>query len=679
LFNFYQIIWNAKKMTTSILGRIISALIFNMVFTSCTFAKDELVLEIDPSAPIAKIQPTMYGIFFEDINFSADGGLYAEMVKNRSFEFDQPLMGWAQPSTNPYSSNLNSGIAHTLTYANNVNKNILRVNVFNGNNYSIVNEGFRGMGVVKGKDYLLSFYAANRDMTIKTITFQLIDPQDNVIATADVDPQLKDWNQYAAKLIANKTEEKARLKITFKGQGAIDLDMISLFPKDTWNGRAKGLRKDLVEVIADLKPGFLRFPGGCIIEGRTLAQRYQWKQTLGGIEQRATMVSRWNTEFSHKLTPDYFQSFGLGFYEYFQLAEDLGAEPIPVISCGIACQFNTGELVPISELDPYIQDALDLIEFANGSTETPWGMVRASMGHPDKFNLKYLGIGNEQWGPQYIERFELFQKIIKEKHPEIVLISGSGPFPDGELFDYAHKELKKLGAEIIDEHYYKDMNWFKQNATRYDRYDRNGPKIFAGEYAAQSVATVSPKNKNSWETALVEAAFMTGLERNADIVHMTSYAPLMAHVDAWQWSPNMIWFNNLEVLRTANYQVQKLFANNKGTDLLKVSANNEYLTGQSGIYASAVKDSISKSVIVKIVNTKNTERKIKINVKNTVLNSQVSIITLASDQLDKENTFSNPAALLPKTDIRTLDSDLLTVTLPKNSVLVVRVSSEEKF
>lgn len=666
-------------MTTSILGRIISALIFNMVFTSCTFAKDELVLEIDPSAPIAKIQPTMYGIFFEDINFSADGGLYAEMVKNRSFEFDQPLMGWAQPSTNPYSSNLNSGIAHTLTYANNVNKNILRVNVFNGNNYSIVNEGFRGMGVVKGKDYLLSFYAANRDMTIKTITFQLIDPQDNVIATADVDPQLKDWNQYAAKLIANKTEEKARLKITFKGQGAIDLDMISLFPKDTWNGRAKGLRKDLVEVIADLKPGFLRFPGGCIIEGRTLAQRYQWKQTLGGIEQRATMVSRWNTEFSHKLTPDYFQSFGLGFYEYFQLAEDLGAEPIPVISCGIACQFNTGELVPISELDPYIQDALDLIEFANGSTETPWGMVRASMGHPDKFNLKYLGIGNEQWGPQYIERFELFQKIIKEKHPEIVLISGSGPFPDGELFDYAHKELKKLGAEIIDEHYYKDMNWFKQNATRYDRYDRNGPKIFAGEYAAQSVATVSPKNKNSWETALVEAAFMTGLERNADIVHMTSYAPLMAHVDAWQWSPNMIWFNNLEVLRTANYQVQKLFANNKGTDLLKVSANNEYLTGQSGIYASAVKDSISKSVIVKIVNTKNTERKIKINVKNTVLNSQVSIITLASDQLDKENTFSNPAALLPKTDIRTLDSDLLTVTLPKNSVLVVRVSSEEKF
>ena len=663
-------------MALSVLSRNTALFIFSILFTSIVFAKDDMVLDIDSAKPVAKIQPTMYGIFFEDINFSADGGLYAEMVKNRSFEFDQPLMGWTQPATAPYSSNLNSGIAHTMSYANNVNKNILRVNVFNGNNYSIVNEGFRGMGVVKGKEYLLSFYAANPDVNIKTITFQLIDPKDNVIATADIDPQVKDWNQYAATLIATKAEEKARLKITFKGHGAIDLDMISLFPKDTWNGRTKGLRKDLVEVIADLKPGFLRFPGGCIIEGRTLAQRYQWKQTLGAIEQRSTMISRWNTEFSHKLTPDYFQSFGLGFYEYFQLAEDLGAEPIPVVSCGIACQFNTGEVVPLSEMDPYIQDALDLIEFANGSTDTPWGMVRASMGHPEKFNLKYLGIGNEQWGPQYIERFELFQKALKEKHPEIVLISGSGPFPDGELFDYAHKELKKLGAEIIDEHYYKDMAWFKQNATRYDSYDRNGPKIFAGEYAAQSVATVSPKNKNSWETALVEAAFMTGLERNADIVHMTSYAPLMAHVDAWQWSPNMIWFNNLEVLRTLNYQVQKLFSNNKGTDLLRVSNKNEAVTGQEGIYASAVKDSINKSVIVKLVNTKGSERTIKINAKNRMVASPVSITTLASDKLDMENTFANPAALLPKMETKKSNADQLDLILPKNSVVIVKFAIE---
>lgn len=660
-------------MKLSLLKTNTALFMFSILFASAVAAQNEMVLDIDSATPVAKIQPTMYGIFFEDINFAADGGLYAEMVKNRSFEFDQPLMGWTQPATKPYSSNLNSGVAHTLSYANNLNKNILRVDVFDGNNYSLVNDGFRGMGVKKGKEYQLSFYAANRDLNIKGISFQLVDPQNNVIATTQIDPNIKDWKQYKATLIANKTEEKARLKITFKGRGTIDLDMISLFPKDTWKGRPNGLRKDLVELIADLKPGFLRFPGGCIIEGRTLAQRYQWKKTLGAIEQRSTMISRWNTEFSHKLTPDYFQSFGLGFYEYFQLAEDLGAAPIPVISCGIACQFNSGELVPLSELDPYIQDALDLIEFANGSTDTPWGMVRASMGHPEKFNLKYLGIGNEQWGPQYIERFKLFQDVLKKKHPEIVLISGSGPFADGELFDYAHKELKKLGAEIIDEHYYKDMNWFKQNATRYDAYDRNGPKVFAGEYAAQSVAIVSPLNKNSWETALVEAAFMTGLERNADVVHMTSYAPLMAHVDAWQWAPNMIWFNNLESLPTVNYQVQKLFSNNKGTDLLRVLTKNDVLTGQEGIYASAVKDSVNNAAIVKLVNTGTTERAIKINIKNRVENSPVSITTLASDQLDKENTFANPAALLPKTETRKFAADQLSLTLPQNALVIIKL------
>src|SRR5690606_1510746 len=250
-------------------------------------------------------------------------------------------------------------------------------------------------------------------------------------------------------------------------------------------------------------------------------------------------------------------------------------------------------------------------------------------------------------------------------------------FPDGEHFDYAHKELKKLGAEIIDEHYYKDIAWFKKNATRYDNYDRNGPKIFAGEYAAQSVAIVSPQNRNSWETALVEAAFMTGLERNADVVHMTSYAPLMAHVDAWQWSPNMIWFNNLQVLPTANYQVQKLFANNKGTDLLSVSANKKNLTGQGGIYASAVRDSASRSNIVKIVNTKNVEKIIKINSKSRVMNSPVTITTLASDELDKENTFSNPSALLPRSETGEFNADQFSLKIPKYSVSVVRFTINE--
>jgi alpha-L-arabinofuranosidase len=653
-----------------------TVLLINFLFGSLTFAQDEVVLDIDTTS-VAKIQPTMYGIFFEDINFAADGGLYAELVKNRSFEFEQPLMGWLQPSTSRSSANHNSGIAHTLNFANNLsNKNILRVTIFNDKNYSLVNEGFRGMGIVKGDSYLLSFYAANNDKDIKKIIFQLVDHQNNVIATTKVSPKARDWHQYSARLIAKETAEKARLKITFEGQGVIDLDMISLFPKETWQGRAQGLRKDLVELLNDLNPGFLRFPGGCIIEGRTLAQRYQWKNTLGAIEKRPTMISRWNAEFTHKLTPDYFQTFGLGFYEYFQLAEDLGAEPIPVLNCGMACQFNTGELVPVSELDPYIQDAIDLIEFANGSLESAWGKVRADLGHPQPFNLKYLGIGNEQWGPQYIERFKVFQKVLKEKYPNIILISGSGPSSDGEHFDYAHKELKKLDAEIIDEHYYKDINWFKQNATRYDSYDRNGPKIFAGEYAAQSVAVVSPDNKNSWETALAEAAFMTGLERNADIVHLTSYAPLMAHVDAWQWAPNMIWFNNLKALPTINYQVQKLFANNSGTDLLRVTTDNKSLTGQNGLYASAVKNSavknsVNSSAIIKLVNTESTAKVIKINTKNRKVKSPVSITILASDDLKKEATFADPLALYPVTESKEFKADPIIVTLPKQSLVIV--------
>lgn len=649
-------------------------LLVNLFISSLIFAKDEMVLDIDTSSPVAKIQPTMYGIFFEDINFAADGGLYAELVKNRSFEFEQPLMGWSQPATKRISANLDSGVANTINFASNLtNKNIIRVQVFNDKNYSLINEGFRGMGIVKGKEYLLSFYAANMNRDIKKIIFQLIDQQNNVIAVTRVSPKEKDWHRYKAKLVAKKTEEKARLKISFEGQGTIDLDMISLFPEETWKGRQQGLRKDLIELLFDLKPGFLRFPGGCIIEGRTLAQRYQWKNTLGTIEKRPTMISRWNAEFAHKLTPDYFQTFGLGFYEYFQLAEDLGAEPIPVLNCGMACQFNSGELVPVSELDPYIQDAIDLIEFANGSLESPWGKVRADMGHPEPFHLKYLGIGNEQWGPQYIERFKIFQKVLKGKYPEIILISGSGPFPDGEHFDFAHKELKKLNAEIIDEHYYKDIDWFKQNATRYDSYDRNGPKIFAGEYAAQSVAIVSPENKNSWATALAEAAFMTGLERNADVVHMTSYAPLMAHVEAWQWAPNMIWFDNLNALPTVNYQVQKLFANNKGTSLLQVLTNNKPLTGQQGLYASAVKDSETRSVIIKLVNTNNVEKTVRINTKYQKLASPISITTLASDQLDKENTFADPLAIHPKTEKINIKEKPATITLLKQSLVIVRL------
>ena len=500
----------------------------------------------------------MYGVFFEDINFAADGGLYAEMIKNRSFEFENPLMGWNQPKSDRHSFNKQSGIATTVkVLENKTNPNFCRILINNAKGYELVNEGFRGMGIKKDEKYNLSLKAANHNGSIKKITFQFIDKNKKVLGETSIVPTSSDWQTYAAQFSATQTEAKAQLKITFEGTGTIDLDMISLFPEDTWNNRKNGLRKDIVQLLYDMKPGFLRFPGGCIVEGRTLAQRYQWKKTVGDVDKRETLINRWNTEFDHKPAPDYFQTFGLGFFEYFQLSEDLGAEPLPILSCGMACQFNTGELVPMDELNPYVQDALDLIEFANGSVDTPWGRIRSEMGHPKPFNLKLIGVGNEQWGPEYIERYKVFEKAIKAKYPAMTIVSGAGPFPDGDYFEYGTKELKKLNAEIVDEHYYKNPKWFRDNATRYDNYDRKGPKVFAGEYAAQSVAIASPDNKNNWECAFSEAAFMTGLERNAEVVHLTSYAPLMAHAEAWQWTPDMIWFNNLEAYGSAHYQVQQ--------------------------------------------------------------------------------------------------------------------------
>ncbi len=676
-------IYNRQQSRKKVMKNIRAALktiSFFSVFSLCStpsVAQENIPLDVDLTAS-ANIQPTMYGIFFEDINFSADGGLYAELVKNRSFEFEQPMMGWSQPATDPYATNENSGIANTLHFADNkTNKNVLRINVFNDQHYSLVNEGFRGMGIHNGEGYLLSFYANNPNRTIKNVVAQLIDAKGEIIASTKVSLAHADWHKYESRLVAKRTEEKASLRISFEGTGTLDMDMVSLFPNNTWKGREKGLRKDLVQLLADLKPGFLRFPGGCIIEGRTLAQRYQWKNTLGQTDSRPTMVSRWNTEFKHKLTPDYFQSFGLGFYEYFQLAEDLGAEPIPVLSCGIACQFNTGELVPVSELDPYIQDALDLIEFANGTADSPWGKVRVEMGHPKPFNLKYIGIGNEQWGPQYIERYKIFQTVLKKKYPDIILVSGSGPFAEGQMFDYAHRELKKLGADIIDEHYYKDIAWFKNNATRYDDYDRNGPKIFAGEYAAQSVAVVSPDNKNSWETALAEAAFMTGLERNADLVHMTSYAPLMAHTEAWQWSPNMIWFNNLQALATANYQVQKLFSNNKGTELVRITHDGKPLTGQDGLYASAVTDKQNKSLTLKLVNTNAQALNIQLNMPAGVMKGKATVTLLSANNLQAENSFASPSVITPITHTEKFNN-VATYKAPPHSVSVISIPVMQK-
>jgi len=614
----------------------------------------------------------MYGIFFEDINFAADGGLYAELVKNRSFEFTLPKMGWLEPNSNRHTYNTESGIAVVVQQTNTEsNANFLQVTVNNPKGYQLINEGFRGMGIKKSEVYDFSINIAKPQGITKVIA-ELLDEDENIIGSTTILPDSKNWTTYEAFITASQTSEKAQLRLRFEGKGTIDLDMISLFPQNTWKNRKKGLRKDLVELIEGLNPGFLRFPGGCIVEGRTLARRYQWKKTIGPIENRSSLINRWNTEFNHRLTPDYFQSFGIGFFEYFQLSEDLGAEPLPILGCGMACQFNTGELVPMDELGPYIQDALDLIEFANGTIDTPWGKLRHEMGHPEPFHMKYIGIGNEQWGPEYIKRYKEFDKAIKNKYPEMIIVSGSGPFPEGDFFEYGWKELKEMNAEIVDEHYYKSPEWFRANADRYDSYDRNGPQVFAGEYAAQSVATASPENENNWECALSEAAFMTGIERNADLVRMTSYAPLMAHTEGWQWKTDLIWFNNLNSYGTPSYYVQKMYGQNPGTHLLKTLVNGEKAVGQENIYASSVYDENSKEILIKLVNTSESERAVQVNIKGFSFTPKFTAETLAYDDLNAVNSIDSPEKI--STDIQELywNTKTNSINLPAMSFRILK-------
>lgn len=346
---------------------------------------------------------------------------------------------------------------------------------------------------------------------------------------------------------------------------------------------------------------------------------------------------------------------------------------MPILSCGIACQYNSGELVPMEELDPYVQDALDLIEFANGAVTTKWGKLRADMGHPNPFNLKFIGVGNEQWGPQYIERYKVFAKAIKSKYPNITIVSGAGPSPDGAMFDYGWEELKKMNAEIVDEHYYKNPEWFKENAARYDKYDRNGPKVFAGEYAAHPKGVEDGFKENNWLAALSESAFMTGLERNADVVHLTSYAPLMAHVEAYQWAPDMIWFDNLNAYGTANYYVQKMYSNNKGTDVLSITKDGKALTGQNDLYATAAKDVNQKELIVKLVNTSAKAQDLTINLSGKGVESKGKMIVLTHEKLDDYNTLAEPTKIIPVEKEYKTAGKKAVVNVPAYSFVVLKL------
>jgi alpha-L-arabinofuranosidase len=644
-------------------------ILLSFILSSCLLSAQQVnEIMVLADKPVCDVQPTMWGVFFEDINFAADGGIYAELVKNRSFEFALPLMGWDEDRSNgtgriipTFYSPSNDANPHYVT---------IYIDAQSGG-FNLTNEGFRGMGIKPGNQYNFSVSARVEGSSDIKLKVELLDTKGEILGGAEIRGFTSSWGQYKASFTASRTEPKAILRLFFTGKGSIDIDMVSLFPSDTWKERPGGLRKDIVQMIADLKPGFVRFPGGCIVEGRNLVNRYQWKTTVGPIEERKLIYNRWNMEIKNRQAPDYFQSFGMGFYEYFLLAEDMRAEPLPILNCGMSCQFNAGEVVPLNELDPYVQDALDLIEFANGSVTTKWGRFRASMGHPEPFNLKFIGVGNEQWEEQYIERYRQFEKVLKQKYPEIKIVSGSGPSASGAYFDYAWGELKKLSPALIDEHYYMPPAWFQKNADRYDNYDRSGIKVFAGEYAAHGKDAEAPESRNSWLSALSEAAFMTGLERNAEVVHMASYAPLLAHVDAWQWRPDLIWFDNLNVTGTPNYYAQKMFSTHRGTQVIPSLREGKPLTGTDSLYVSATIDKAAKKVFIKLVNTSSAIKPVRLNLSGLSFLKYGEIEILKAERLDDFNSIAGPQLIFPSTMQVTVSSKKVSASLEPWSVNVV--------
>ena len=626
----------------------------------------------------AEIQPTMYGLFFEDINYAADGGLYAELVKNRSFEFPQHLMGWktygkvSLMNDGPFERNphyvrlSNPGHAHKHT--------------------GLDNEGFFGIGVKKGEEYRFSVWARlPQGSTKETLRIELVDTQSmgerQALVAGNLTIDSKDWKKYQIILKPGSTHPKSVLRIFLTSKGTVDLEHVSLFPVDTWKGHENGLRKDLAQALADIHPGVFRFPGGCIVEGTDLETRYDWKKSVGPVENRPLNENRWQYTFTHRFFPDYYQSYGLGFYEYFLLSEEMGAAPLPILNCGLSCQYQNNDPkanVAVCELDNYIQDALDLIEFANGDVNTKWGKVRADMGHPAPFNLKFVGIGNEQWGKEYPERLEPFIKAIRKAHSEIKIVGSSGPNSEGKEFDYLWPEMKRLKADLVDEHFYRPESWFLAQGARYDNYDRKGPKVFAGEYACHGKG----KKWNHYHAALLEAAFMTGLERNADIVHMATYAPLFAHVEGWQWRPDMIWFDNLNSVRTTSYYVQQLYAQNKGTNVLPLTMNKKNVTGaegQNGLFASAVYNKDKNELIVKVANTSATAQPISLNfegLKKQDVLSNGRCIKLRSLDLDKDNTLEQPFAIVPQETPVSIEGNVFTTELEPTTFAVYKFTKK---
>lgn len=614
------------------------------------------------------ISDLLMGVFFEDINYAADGGIYAELVQNRDFEYSpadkdnrdknwNAVYSWSLKGENATFSIDSIAPIHD----NNQHYAVLATQTPGA---SLVNSGLDGIAVKKGERYNLSLFAKQMEGKGGKVLVRLVAKNGTVLAQASINTASGGWKTAKAVLVPTEDAADASLELQPMVAGRLALDMISLFPKNTFKGRPNGLRADLAQVVADIHPRFVRFPGGCVAHGDGIHNIYHWKNTIGPLEARKPQRNLWG----------YHQTAGLGYFEYFQYCEDIGAQPLPVLAAGVPCQ-NSGNGphgggqqggIPMDQMDEYIQDILDLVEWANGDVNTKWGKVRAAAGHPKPFNLKYIGIGNEDLITDiFEERFTMIYNALKEKHPEITVIGTVGPFYEGTDYEEGWELASKLKVPMVDEHYYNPPGWFINNQDFYDRYDRSKSKVYLGEYAAHV-----PGRANNLETALAEALYLTSVERNGDVVSMTSYAPLLAKEGHTQWSPDMIYFNNTEVKPTVGYQVQKLYGLNSGNEYLPGSINvsNNGQAVKKRIAYSVVRDTRSKDVIVKMV-----------NMLPVAVNASVDLkyITLADTKGVKTVLQGKPADLNVKpVESACTVSEKMSTELPPYSFTIIRMKTK---
>lgn len=598
-----------------------------------------------------EIAPGMFGLFFEDINYAADGGLYAEMIENRSFEFrdcygdfadfyakHDPGFGWK--ATKDKGVGKLQFVEGSPVCAE--NPHYLRFTAVKaGQGFS--NKAYSGIYMKAYEKYKVSFYARMASYLNGNVRVQIRDNgkvlvEEKVTCVHVPKGEWQKWNYYEVILTHTKDIDAGEFVIILDDCGSVDFDMISMFPMDAVAGV---FRKDLFEALKEVHPGFIRFPGGCIVEGCTLENRYRWKDTVGEPLRRKWNFSRWSlhgtsekngwhTEFAH-----YNQSYGIGFYEYFLLCEMIGAKALPVLNVGLACQYQTYELVPIDspEFKEYVQDALDLIEFANGGTDTKWGALRAKMGHPESFRLEMIGIGNEQWETEQVDffaRYQIFEEAIHHEYPDMKLIGSAGPNVHTDTYEAAwnfyHQKMKenKQTSYAVDEHYYMKPEWFLENNTFYDEYPRD-VKVFAGEYAAHPDFGKSKKHRNTVDGALAEAAFLTGVERNADVVLLASYAPLFARIGFTQWTPDMIWFDEKQVYLSPSYFVQKLYSENMGTYTVALKGQEKVLR-EKKVYAAVSFDESTGEYIVKVVNDSSKAQTLELSLPEKTAHAQNAFV-----------------------------------------------------